>query len=93
MCKDLWRFPLEWGNGNKYGKNNQRRAFEVGKTDSGKGHGSYWYAYFTYQGKTHSIYVGKEKREIDPLKELEKKKNRKRGLRNNGSFQKNKKKG
>ena len=36
MCKDLWRFPLEWGNGNKYGKNNQRRAFEVGKTDSGK---------------------------------------------------------
>ena len=36
MCKDLWRFPLEWGNGNKYGKNNQRRAFKVGKTDSGK---------------------------------------------------------
>jgi hypothetical protein len=36
MCKDLWRFPLEWENGNKYGKNNQRRAFEVGKTDSGK---------------------------------------------------------
>ncbi len=22
MCKDIWRFPLEWGNGNKYGKNN-----------------------------------------------------------------------
>jgi len=36
MCKDLWRFSLEWGNGNKYGKNNQRGAFEVGKTDSGK---------------------------------------------------------
>ena len=36
MCKDLWRFPLEWENGNKYGKNNQRGAFEVGKTDSGK---------------------------------------------------------
>jgi len=36
MCKDIWRFPLEWGNGNKYGKNNQRRAFKVGKTDSGK---------------------------------------------------------
>jgi len=29
MCKDLWRFPLEWGNGNKYGKNNQRGAFEM----------------------------------------------------------------
>ena len=36
MCKDLWRFPLEWGNGNKNGKNNQRGAFEMGKTDSGK---------------------------------------------------------
>jgi len=36
MCKDLWRFPLEWGNGNKYGKNNQRREVEVDKTDSGK---------------------------------------------------------
>jgi len=47
--------------------------------EGGKGHGSYWYAYFTYQNKTHCIYVGKEKREIDPLKELEKKKNRKRG--------------
>lgn len=45
----------------------------------GKGHGLYWYAYFTYQNKTHCIYVGKEKREIDPLKELEDKKNRKRG--------------
>jgi len=36
MCKDLWRFPLEWENGNKYGKNNQRREVEMGKTDSGK---------------------------------------------------------
>ena len=52
--------------------------------EGGKGHGSYWYAYFTYQNKTHCIYVGKEKREIDPLKELEKKKIRKRRLRNNG---------
>ncbi len=52
--------------------------------EGGTGHGNYWYAYFTYQNKTHCIYVGKEKREIDPLKELEKKKNRKRGLRNNG---------
>jgi hypothetical protein len=43
-----------------------------------KGHGQYWYAYFTYQNKTHCIYVGKEKREIDPLKELEQKKSRKR---------------
>lgn len=40
----------------------------------GKGHGAYWYAYFTYKGKTHCIYVGKEKREIKPLEELEKKK-------------------
>lgn len=39
----------------------------------GPGHGLYWYAYFTYQGKTHCIYVGKEKREINPLEELEKK--------------------
>jgi len=31
-CKDLWRFPLEWGNGNKYGKNNQRGAFDMIKT-------------------------------------------------------------
>lgn len=45
----------------------------------GPGHGKYWYAYFTYQNKTHCIYIGKEKREIDPLKELEKKNNRKRG--------------
>jgi hypothetical protein len=37
MCKDLWRFPLEWGNGNKYGKNNQRRAFEVGITNRERG--------------------------------------------------------
>ena len=47
--------------------------------EGGKGHGLYWYAYFTYQNKTHCIYVGKEKREIDPLKELEIKKNRKKG--------------
>ena len=46
--------------------------------EGGKGHGLYWYAYFTYQNKTHCIYVGKEKREIDPLTELEKKKNRRR---------------
>jgi len=42
----------------------------------GKGHGLYWYAYFTYEGKTHCVYVGKEKREINPLEELEKKKAR-----------------
>jgi hypothetical protein len=41
-------------------------------------HGLYWYAYFTYQGKTHCIYVGKEKREINPLEELEKKKSKRR---------------
>lgn len=44
--------------------------------EGGPGHGSYWYAYFTYQNNTHCIYVGKDKREIDPLKELEKKKSR-----------------
>lgn len=44
----------------------------------GPGHGLYWYAYFTYQCKTHCVYVGKEKREIDPLKELEKKKSKRR---------------
>lgn len=42
--------------------------------EGGKGHGSYWYGYFTYKGKTHCIYIGKEKREINPLEELEKKK-------------------
>ncbi len=42
--------------------------------EGGPGHGLYWYAYFTYQGKTHCVYVGKEKRDINPLEELEKKK-------------------
>jgi hypothetical protein len=46
--------------------------------EGGEGHGLYWYAYFTYQGKTHCIYVGKEKREINPLEELEKKKSKRR---------------
>lgn len=46
--------------------------------EGGKGHGNYWYAYFTYKGKTHCVYVGKEKREIDPLKELRKKKSKAR---------------
>ena len=41
--------------------------------EGGPGHGLYWYAYFTYQGKTHCIYVGKEKREINPIEELKKK--------------------
>ena len=44
--------------------------------EGGGGHGLYWYAYFTYGGKTHCVYVGKEKREINPLEELEKKKSR-----------------
>ena len=47
--------------------------------EGGLGHGQYWYAYFTYQNKTHCIYVGKERREIDPLKELEEKNKRKTG--------------
>jgi hypothetical protein len=46
--------------------------------EGGKGHGLYWYAYFTYQNKTHCIYIGKEKREINPLEELERKKSRRR---------------
>ena len=44
--------------------------------EGGKGHGLYWYAYFTYKNKTHCIYVGKEKRKINPLVELSNKKNR-----------------
>src|SRR3990167_8185463 len=47
--------------------------------EGGKGHGLYWYAYFTYLNKTRCIYIGKEKREIDPLEELRKKKIRKGG--------------
>ena len=39
--------------------------------EGGPGHGKYWYAYFSYEGKTHCIYIGKVKREIDPLYELE----------------------
>ena len=46
--------------------------------EGGPGHGLYWYAYFTYQGKTHCVYVGKEKREINPLEELKKKAGRKK---------------
>lgn len=41
--------------------------------EGGKGHGSYWYAYFTYKGKTHCAYVGKEKRDINPLEEIKRK--------------------
>ena len=46
--------------------------------EGGEGHGLYWYGYFTYQGKTHCIYIGKEKREIDPYEELKKKEIRRR---------------
>jgi len=46
--------------------------------EGGSGHGLYWYAYFTYEGKTRCVYVGKEKRDIDPLKELEAKKSKRR---------------
>jgi len=41
--------------------------------ENGEGHGLYWYAYFTYKNKTHCVYVGKEKKEIDPIQELERK--------------------
>lgn len=47
--------------------------------EGGPGHGKYWYAYFTYKNKTHCIYIGKEKRDIDPLEELEKKQKRIKG--------------
>jgi len=46
--------------------------------EGGVGHGLYWYAYFSYQGKTHCVYVGKDKREINPLIELEKKQSKRR---------------
>jgi len=46
--------------------------------EGGEGHGLYWYGYFTYEGKTHCVYIGKEKREIDPLIELEKKQSKRR---------------
>lgn len=59
----------------------QQKAIKCGCKkckEGGKGHGLYWYAYFTYQGKTRCVYVGKEKREINPLEELEKKKSKRR---------------
>ena len=42
--------------------------------EGSKGHGNYWYAYFSYEGKTHCVYVGKERRTINPLDEIKKKK-------------------
>ncbi len=41
--------------------------------EGGPGHGLYWYGYFTYEGKTRCIYIGREFREIDPLVELDNK--------------------
>lgn len=41
--------------------------------EGGPGHGLYWYAYFTHMNKTHCIYIGKEKRDINALEELRKK--------------------
>lgn len=35
--------------------------------------GEYWYGFFRHGDKVHCVYVGKERREIDPLVELEKK--------------------
>ena len=42
--------------------------------EGGEGHGLYWYAYFTYRGKTRCVYIGKEKKEINPFEAIEKKK-------------------
>lgn len=53
--------------------------------EGGEGHGLYWYAYFTYLNKTHCIYIGKEKRDIDALEEL-RKKNKKKGGKQNRSL-------
>lgn len=47
------------------------------KCNEGIGHGLYWYAMFRYLGKQYMAYIGKEKREIDPLVELKKKQRRK----------------
>ncbi len=33
--------------------------------EGGSGHGNYWYGYFSYKGKTHCVYVGKDKIDID----------------------------
>lgn len=46
--------------------------------EGGEGHGLYWYGYFTYEGKTRCVYIGREFREIDPLIELEKKQSKKK---------------
>ena len=35
--------------------------------NGGSGHGKYWYGYFSYKGKTHCVYIGKVKKEINPL--------------------------
>ncbi len=40
--------------------------------------GAYWYAFFRYGREVHTVYVGKEKKGIDPFAELEKKKSTKR---------------
>lgn len=49
------------------------------------GHGNYWYAYFTYKGKTRCVYIGKEKREINPIEEFKKRKIKtKKGGKKNG---------
>ena len=50
----------------------------------GPGHGSYWYAYFSYGGKTHCVYVGREKREINPLEELKKKQSKRKKSKRGG---------
>ena len=43
--------------------------------------GDYYYAFFRYGDRVHTIYVGKEKREIDPLAELQKKESNKSNKR------------
>ena len=46
--------------------------------NEGMGHGLYWYAKFRYQGKQYMAYVGKEKKEVDAMNLIKKKKRRKK---------------
>jgi hypothetical protein len=43
--------------------------------------GSYWYAFFRYGKVVHTVYVGKEKREIAPLIELKRLSKKKKGAK------------
>lgn len=42
--------------------------------------GSYWYGFFRDGKRVHTVYIGKDFREIDPEAELEKKKSKKKTI-------------